>query len=247
MSSPWAYIAYNLSFVYSRVRSKYSESTCGSCCLTVQPSPYRHKNNRSIRGMSNRVCLDYLSTTPCAIVLAHFTEIPATMDCLIQSTTTPSKDTIDRVQQYQSLLMEIEELGRQKEEHIKRQAVCEGIVEEKKRTVKTINDRKTEPSEKIVRSMQANLDDYKHLVMRHLNNIKNLQSCYSELILGLLKNADLDWLHSRRKTLLTAFNLAQEIDTLIMRKSGHIIPQCQSKRRLVRGYRGGLRSCNRRS
>ena len=164
------------------------------------------------------------------------------MDCLLQSKETPSKDTIDRVQQYQSLLMEIEELGKQKEEHIKRQAMCEGIVEEKKRTAKTFNDRKTETSEKMVRSMQANLDDYKHLVMRHLNNIKNLQSRYSESILGLLKNADPAWLHDRRDTLLAAFNLAKEIDTLIMRKSGGIISPCQSKRRLVKRYRVGLRS-----
>ncbi|KAL9066489.1 MAG: hypothetical protein Q9161_007552 [Pseudevernia consocians] len=167
------------------------------------------------------------------------------MDCMLQRTNSPSKDTIDRVQECQTLLIAIQELSEQKEEHIKRLAVCEGILEERRRLFKTFNDRETETAEKMVRSMQVNLDEHRNLVKRHMNNIKNLQSAYSEVILGLLKNTDPGWLDHRRKTLLTAFYLAKDIHISIMQKSGDIVSPCKRTRRPVKRYRVGQRSRNR--
>ncbi len=166
------------------------------------------------------------------------------MDCMLQPTNTPSQDTIDRVQECQDLLIELEELSKQREEHIKRLAMCEGTVEERRRMVKVFNDRETDTAEKTVKSMQANLDEHKDLVMGYLNTIKNLQSVYRELILGLLKNADPGWLHYRRRT-LTAFHLAKDVHVLIMQKSRDIVLPCKRKRSPVKGYRAGQRSRNR--
>jgi hypothetical protein len=167
------------------------------------------------------------------------------MDCMLQPTNTPSQDTVDRVRECRDLLIEIEELSKQKEEHIKWLAVCEGTVEERRRMVRVFNDREIDTAEKTVKSMQANLDEHKDLVMGHFKTIKKLQSAYRELILGLLKNADPGWLRYRRKTLLTAFHLAKDVHILIMQKSGDIVLPCKRKRRPVKGYRGGQRRRNR--
>lgn len=142
------------------------------------------------------------------------------------------------------MLVELKELSKQKEEHIKRLAMCEGTVEERRRMVGVFNDRETDTAEKTVESMQANLDEHKELVMGYFNTIKKLQSAYRELILGLLKNADPAWLRYRRKT-LTAFHLARDVHVLIMQKSGDIVLPCNRKRRPVKGYRAGQRSRNR--
>jgi hypothetical protein len=51
------------------------------------------------------------------------------------------------MQECQDLLIEIEEPSKQKEEHIKRLAVCEGTVEERRIIVKVFNDRETNSGE----------------------------------------------------------------------------------------------------
>ena len=170
------------------------------------------------------------------------------MDPMFEPTTTSLHDTIDRLQQCQDLLKQIEELSKQKEEHTKRLAVCERTVEEERRRsmVQGLRaDRETDAADKAVESMQVNLDRHKDLVMRHLKNIKELQSVYRELVLDLLNKADPDWLHHRRKTVLTAFQLAKDIHIVIMQKSRDLVLPCKRKRRPVKVFRAGQRSRNR--
>lgn len=112
-------------------------------------------------------------------------ENPAIMTGTPQPTNPPS-DPMDRVQECQDLLSEIEELSKQKEEHIRRLAVCEVTAEKKKTMVKRFTDRKNDPA----KLPRANLDELKDAVAGYLTTIKELQSAYHEQILGLLKNAD---------------------------------------------------------
>ena len=169
------------------------------------------------------------------------------MDCIIEPTNTPSQDTVDHLQQFQDRLIGIEELGKQKEEHTKQLAMYEATVEGRRSMIKGFNGRETDRAEKVVKVMEANLTEHKDLVMRHLKNIKELQSAYGKLILGLLNKADPDWLHYRQKTLLTAFRLAKDIHILIMQKSRDIVLPCKRKRRPVKVYRASRRNRNRKS
>ena len=161
------------------------------------------------------------------------------MKCMFESTNTPLQDTINRLDQCQDLLIEIEDLSKQKKEHIKRLAVCEGTVEERRSMVESFNnDRATKTAEKAVKSLQASLKVHKNLVRRHLRNLKELKLVYRELILGLLDKADPGWLHHRRKTALAAFHLAKDIHILLMRKSGDLCLRGGKKqRRPVKVYR----------
>lgn len=166
------------------------------------------------------------------------------MHCMTEPTNTPPQDTIDRLQQCQDLLIENKELSEQKEELIKRLAVCEGTVEERRSMLEGFtNDCETDPAEKAITLMQAKLSEHKNLVRRQLKNIKELQSVYHELSLDLLNKADSGWLHRRRKTVLIAFHLAKDIHVLLMQKSRDFVSPCgERKRRPVKVYRGGRRS-----
>ena len=167
------------------------------------------------------------------------------MNSMLQVTKTSSQGTIDRVQECRDLLIGIEELSKRKEEHIPGLAVCERIVEGRRRKVKVVHHRKTHAVEQKSKSVQESLDEHKDLVMRYLKSIKRLQAAYREQILGLLKNADRDWLQHRRQILVTAFHLAKTIHDLILRKSEDMVLPCRRKRRPVRKYQAGLRSRNR--
>ena len=147
------------------------------------------------------------------------------MGVVSQATNTPPQDTIDRVQQCQDLLMEVEELGKQKEVHDRLLARYEGKVQEK-----------------TFESTHAKLMEHKHQVMGLLNNIKKLQSAYGELMLGLWrKDANLRWIRLRRRRLLTAFHLVKDIHVLIMQNGGDITPSRKRKRSAQR-YRRSQRS-----
>ncbi|KAL8830462.1 MAG: hypothetical protein Q9191_001424 [Dirinaria sp. TL-2023a] len=151
--------------------------------------------------------------------------------------TNQPSDTMDHVQECQDLLMEIEELSKQKEEHIRRLAVCDVTVEKRERMAKTFTDRKTDAAKKRVQMPRANLDEFKESVAGYLQAIKELQSAYREQILGVLKNADSGWLLDRRKMLLTAFHLAKDIHTLIMQRSEDIVSHRKRKRRPIKSRR----------
>ena len=167
------------------------------------------------------------------------------MDFVLQATkatNTPSHDMIDRKQQCQDLLTEIEELGKQKEEHIKLLARYEGTVQERRSSIlRTLNARQTAAREKTLESMQAKLVEHKHHVLGLLYNVNKLQSAYCELVRGLLrKDADRSWIRLRRQRLLTAFHLAKDIHVLIMQNGGDIAPR--KRKQSVQGCRRRQRS-----
>ena len=178
-------------------------------------------------------------------ILAQCTEISSPMDFVLQATkatNTPSHDMTDQEQQCQDLLIEIEELGKQKEEHIKLLARYEGTVQERRSSIlRTLNARQTAAREKTLESMQAKLVEHKHHVLGLLHNVNKLQSAYCELVRGLLrKDADRNWIRLRRQRLLTAFHLAKDIHVLIMQNGGDIAPR--KRKQSVQGCRRRQRS-----
>ena len=149
-----------------------------------------------------------------------------------RATITQTPDMIDRMQQCQDPLMEMEELDKQKEELINLMVECEGKVEERRsRILGTHKAGQTATIEKTFESMQAKLVEHKQHVLGLLHNLKNLQSAYCELILRLLrKDADPSWIRIRRKRLSTALHLAKDIHLLITQNSGNIIRPRKQKR-----------------
>lgn len=154
------------------------------------------------------------------------------MDLVLQATNTPSQDMIDRVQQCQDLLMEIEELGKQEAEHIKLLAKCEGKVQKRRgRMLRTLKARQTPTMEKTFESMQAKLVEHKHHVLGLIHEIKRLESAYRELIIRVLrKDADPSWIRLRRRRLFAASHLAKDIHVLLKQNSGDISPPRKRKR-----------------
>ena len=160
-----------------------------------------------------------------------------------KATNTPSHNMIDREQQCQDLLIDIEELGKQKEEHIKLLAICEEKVQERRSSIlRTLNARQTAAKEKTLESMQAKLVKHKHHVLGLLHNVKKLQSAYCELLRRLMrKDADRSWIRLRRQMLLTAFHLAKDIHILIMQNGGDIAAP-RKRKQSVQGCRRRQRS-----
>ena len=165
------------------------------------------------------------------------------MDFGFKATNTPSRDMVDRVQQCLELLIEIEELGKQEEEHTELLAKCEKEVQQRKcRIVRTLNARQTATTEKTFESMQAKFVEHKRHVSRFLHNIKKLQSVYRELILeSWRKDADSNSIRFRRQTLLTALHLVQDLHILITQNSGDIISR-RIQKRSVQGRRRSQRN-----
>lgn len=117
------------------------------------------------------------------------------MGCISLPDNRPSPDTVDPVQECQELLIEIDELNKQKEEHRRQLAMCEVTAEKKKKKSKMFIDRKTNTAKKTIKLSRVNLDEHKDFVAGYLKNIKKLQSAYREQIIGVLKNADPVWLY----------------------------------------------------
>ncbi|KAF2723080.1 hypothetical protein K431DRAFT_292807 [Polychaeton citri CBS 116435] len=132
----------------------------------------------------------------------------------------PAEDRINRTQECQDLLLEIKQMSRQREENIRLLAVCDGIAEERQRTL--IIGRGTNSSAAIesIGSTQVQLENHRSLVTRHLKTIEKLQLAQRELILDLLMDTlDPSWYKFRRKNVVAAFQLANDVHLRIMRKS----------------------------
>lgn len=91
-------------------------------------------------------------------------------------------------------------------------------------------NQETQAAERGIRSMLADLDDYRNLVTRHLASTKGLRVAYGELMLDFMKHADSAWLRFRHEALLAAFHSANNIDDLLLQRSERVLQPCERKR-----------------
>ncbi|KAF7185891.1 hypothetical protein HII31_12764 [Pseudocercospora fuligena] len=144
-----------------------------------------------------------------------------------------------RVQECEDVLFKIEELRKQKEEYIKQLAHCEGTINERQRLLSLIDE---SDNEETVEAMQEDLDEHELIVARHLRNNQALQSGYNDYIIALLRDANPKWLQQRQKSLLAAFNAAEDVHSLIMKRSKLAVHPYGKQRRPGKELRIGKRS-----
>ncbi|KXS96171.1 hypothetical protein AC578_2657 [Pseudocercospora eumusae] len=156
------------------------------------------------------------------------------MPLVLRTSTLSLCDQDGRVQECEDVLFKIEELRKQKEEYIKQLAHCEGTINERQRLLSLIDE---SYNEETIEAMQEALDEHKFFVARHLRNNQALQSGYNDYIIALLRDANPKWLQQRRKSLLAAFNAAEDVHSLIMKRSRLSVHPHGKQRRPGKGLR----------
>ncbi|KXT14297.1 hypothetical protein AC579_8418 [Pseudocercospora musae] len=159
---------------------------------------------------------------------------PQKMTLVLRTSTLSLCNQDGRVQECKDVLFKIEQLRKQKEEYIKQLAHCQGTIDERQRLLSLIDEI---DNEETIEAMQEDLDEHASIVARHLKNNQALQSGYNDYIIALLRDANPKWLQQRRNSLLAAFNAAEDVHSLIMKRSRLAVHLYGKQRRPGKGLR----------